>query len=99
MDSCGWGKLSTQQEPSNREDYYAMTVMKPGSIMRHVPRETSNTCFHFISHDGDISCKITGTKHLFLLLKCGLGMPCVYTFKGKSKLVDKVTTFLKELKL
>lgn len=91
-------ELSTQQEPDNPEDCYAVAVMRSGSIIGHIPREISKTCFHFISHDGEIGCKITGTRQRSLLLEGGLEVPCVYTFKGKKKLVDKITTILKELK-
>ena len=55
-------ELSTQQEPGNPEDRYAVAVMRSGSIVGHIPREISKTCFHFISHDGEIGCKITGTR-------------------------------------
>ena len=91
-------KLSTQQEHGNPEDLYAVAIMKSGTIIGHIPREISKTCFFFINRDGEIMCKITGRKQRSVLLEGGLEVPCVYTFRGKKKLVDKLTKILKEMK-
>lgn len=91
-------ELSTQQEHGNPEDLYAVAIIKSDTTVGHIPREISKTCFHFINHDGEINCKITGGKQRSVLLEGGLEVPCVYTFKGKKKLVDKLTTILQGMK-
>ena len=59
----------------------------------------SKTCWHFIALDGEICCKYQEEGNgRFDLLEGGLEVPCVYTFKGKKKLEDKLTTILQELK-
>ena len=37
-------------------DLYAEEIMKSGTIVGHIPREISKTCFN---HDGEINYKIT----------------------------------------
>ena len=52
------------------------------------------TCWHFIARDGEISCKITGQKQRAVLLEGGLEIPCIYTFRGKKKLIDKLKVII-----
>ena len=59
-------------------------------MVGHIPQEIS------AAHDGAICCKISGRQRSILL--GGLEVPCVYTLKGKKKLVDKLTTILQEMK-
>ena len=91
-------ELMTRPEIGNPEDLYAVAIMKSDTIFGHIPREISKTCFHFIDHDGVIICKISGRRQHSVLLQGGLEVPCVYTFQGKKKLVDKLTTILREMK-
>ena len=91
-------EISTEREHGNPEDAFAVAVMKSGTTVGHVPREISKTCWHFIAHDGEISCKVTGRRQRSILLEGGLEVPCIYTFKGKKKLVDKITKILQEMK-
>lgn len=58
-------ELSTQQEHGNPEDLYAVAIIKSDTTVGHIPREISKTCFHFINHDGEINCKITGGETTF----------------------------------
>ena len=67
-----------------------LLCMKDYDIVGHVPRELSKTCWHFIARVGEISCKITGQKQRYVLLEGGLEIPCIYTFRGKKRLIDKL---------
>ena len=62
-------ELTSQQEPGNLEDHYAVAVIKGDVIVGHVPREISKTCYHFIAHDGEISCKLPATDSARYCLK------------------------------
>ena len=91
-------ELSTEREHGNPEDAFAVAIMKSETTVGHIPREISKTCWYFFAHDGEICCKITGRRQRSILLEGGLEVPCVYTFKGKKRLVDKLTTILQEMK-
>ena len=91
-------ELSTDREHGNPADPFAVAVQKSGTTVGHIPREISKTSWHFIGHDGEISCRVTGRRQRSILLEGGLEIPCIYTFKGKKKLVDKLTTILEEMK-
>ena len=91
--------LATQREHGNPEDAYAVAVTtESGTTVGHIPREISKIAWHFIGHDGEITCRITGRRQRSVLLEGGLEVPCKYTFTGKKKLVEKVTTILQEMK-
>ena len=62
-------ELPTQQEQGNPEDRYAISVMKAGIIVGHVPKEISKICWKFIDREGTITCKITGRRLRSVLLK------------------------------
>ena len=47
---CSWMKNSEVR------DHYVVAVIKGDVIVGHVPWEISKTCYHFIAHDGEISC-------------------------------------------
>ena len=91
-------ELSTEQKHGNPEDAFAVVIKKSRITVGHIPREISKTCWHFIAHYGVICCKISGRRQRSILLEGGLEVPCVYTFKGKKNLVDKLTTILQEMK-
>ena len=91
-------ELSTDREHGNPADRFAVAVQKSGTTVGHIPREISKTSWHFIGHDGENSCRVTGRRQCSILLEGGLEIPCIYTFKGKKKLVDKLTIILEEMK-
>ena len=90
-------QLYLERENSNRHDRHAVSVMKDGTIIGHVPRELSSAYYHFIRRGGAISCEVTGRrKH-----GVGLEVPCLYKMIGSKKLVEKMrslTTSKKKLK-
>ena len=47
-------ELSTEREHGNPENAFAVVTIKSGTTVDiHIPREISNTCWHFIAHDGE----------------------------------------------
>ena len=89
--------LQTQQEHGNPEDCYAVSILKGGVIVGHVPRELSSICWYFIERDGEISCKITGQRQRSPLLQGGMEIPCTYTFRGKNKIIMKLKVIMNDL--
>lgn len=89
----------TQQEHGNTEDNYAVAILNGDVVVGHVPREMSHTFWHFIGRGGEITCKIIGRRQRSTLLVGGLEVPCIYTLKGKKKLVDKLKKILKDMSI
>ena len=89
----------TQQERGNVEGRYAVSVMKDATIVGHVPREISKTCWYFIERGGEILCKIIGQRQRSLLLQGGLEIPCIYIFQGRKKLIDKLIIIMKDMNI
>ena len=85
--------LGTRQELGNREDEYAVAVVKleeAEETVGHMPREISRVCWYFLNHDGNITCTITGGRTRSSLPQGGLEVPCIYKFTGKKKHVKKL---------
>ena len=62
--------LATQREHGNPEDAYAVAVTtESGTTIGHIPREISKTAWHFIGHDGEITCRITGRRQHSVFLE------------------------------
>jgi len=78
--------LLVEQEDHNPEDCFAVAILKSGGIVGHVPREMSRIVWHFIEHDGTVSCEVTGPRKRGI----GLVVPCRYTFSAKKKLISKL---------
>ena len=79
-------QLTFERENSNSHDRHAVSVMKDGTIVGHVPRELSSVYYHFIGRGGITSCEVTGRrKH-----GVGLEVPCLYKIVGSKKLVEKM---------
>lgn len=90
-------QLTTERESDNTEDKYAVAVRKDGTdTVGHVPREISKLCSFFIQRSGIITCEVTGDRRRSPLFEGGLEIPCIYTFKGKKKIIDKLKVFLTE---
>ena len=78
--------LHVEQEVCNPEDRFAVAIVKAETVVSHVPREVSCLFWHFIQHDGIVSCEITGhRKH-----GIGLEVPCTYNFSAKKNIIMKL---------
>ena len=54
--------LTCRREPTNESDRYAVTVLKDGNVIGHLPRKVSRVCSLFLRRGGTISCEVTGTQ-------------------------------------
>ena len=62
-------ELITEREHGNPADAYAVAVRKSGTTVGHIHREISKTSWHFIGHNGEISCKVNGSRQRSILLE------------------------------
>ena len=92
-------EYSTSQEHGNIEDQYAVAVINNDQVVGHVPRELSQTFWYFIEREGEIICKVTGRKQRSALLQGGMEIPCIYTLRGKKKLVKKLRSVLNTMNI
>ena len=84
--------LSCSQEHGNSEDRFAVSVIKDGDIVGHVPREISHVVWYFIEHDGIVDCRVTGRrKH-----GKGLEVPCIYCFRAGKSMIRKLRKSLSQ---
>ena len=78
--------LTVQPEAGNDHDRHAVSVLKDGEIVGHVPKEISKVFWYFLRRGGRVSCVISGRrKH-----GKGLEVPCVYKCVGSKKMLEKL---------
>ena len=83
--------LCCAREVGNVLDRYAVSVLKDGDIVGHLPRKISKVCSLFLRRGGSISCEISGTRRCSRdLLQGGLEVPCTLILNGKKKELAKV---------
>ena len=81
---------------TNLEDPYAVAVVTSGTTVGHVPRAISAVCHFFLRKSGTIHCQVTGSRwYSSDLPQGGLEIPCILTFSGKEKDINKVKKLLK----
>ena len=75
----------------NAHDMFAVAVYRDGSVVGHLPREIAQTCWYFLKKaDSKILCKLTEKRQLSSVHGIGLVVPCVYTFTGKPKNIERL---------
>ena len=79
--------LTVKAEDGNNHDKHAVAVMKE---VGHIPREFSLISWYFLHRGGFISVEIIGKR----VFGKGLEVPCIYTFKGQRKLIEKLQKVL-----
>ena len=90
--------LSCMREVGNIQDPFAVAIKKSSTTVGHVPRKVSAVCSMFLRRGGSIMCQVIGMRRYSRdLPQGGLEVPCILTFSGESKLVDKVELLLKEI--
>ena len=76
-------ELQCHREVGNIHDLYAVSVIKPGGVVDHIPRRICTPCNMFIRSSSSITCIVTGSRHYSVNLpKEGLEVPCRLQFKG-----------------
>ena len=83
-------ELTVEKEADNAHDRHAVAVLKGGVVVGHAPREISKTFWHFLTHQGEIRCEVTGRRKFGK----GLEVPCFYKCTGKEKMVLKLKELL-----
>ena len=56
--------LEVCREPENVHDHRAVNIKKSRAIVGHVLREISRVLGRFISHGGNVSCRVRGRQKL-----------------------------------
>ena len=77
-------------EHLNDHDRHTVCVTKDDVIVRHVPCEQVKTMWHFLMHESQVSCEVTGRRKL----GNGLEVPCTYKLTGREKLVNRMQELL-----
>ena len=79
-------------EDGNAHDAFAVAVCKESTIVGHIPRTLSATCFSFLSMEGSsICCRVTGPREYSRdLPQGGLQVPCTLEFRGNKVNVENV---------
>ena len=87
--------LSCSRELHNLRDPFAVAIKKDDIIVGHVPRIISTTCSSFLRRTGTITCRVIGGRRYSNGLTQGdLEIPCILTFNGDKKLIEKVKKLL-----
>ena len=58
-------EFSCRREPTNREDRFAVAVVKDPNVVGHVPRKISSICSLFLRESGNIICRVTGSRQIY----------------------------------
>ena len=83
--------LNCTRETGNAFDPFAVSVIKRGNVVGHVPRKISAICSLFMRRGGTIHCKATGSrKYSRDISQGGLEIPCLQIFTGDPKYIQKV---------
>ena len=91
--SCGQTFLCLQEE-GNAFDPFAVSVVRAGDIIGHVPK-ISAACSLFLRNRGSVQCTVTGSRQYSSdLPQGGLEVPCKLTFTGEKKYVMKIEKLL-----
>ena len=76
-------------ERDNQYDRYALSVIKNGEIVGHVPRSLSKVSRFFLNHNGEIKCTVVGKRKK----GNGLEVPCQYVYTGPPRTIKKTRAF------
>ena len=59
--------------------------MSGSLIIGRMPREFCRLFWYFLKNDGEITCRITGSRRRSLLVQGGLEIPCLHKCLGRGK--------------
>ena len=83
--------LTSEREPDNASDRYAVAVKKGGTVVGHLPQKLTRVCSLFLRRGGTIDCSVSGhRKYSADLPQGGLEIPCSLIFKGTPKEILKL---------
>ena len=88
-------ELQCQRERGNAADAYAVSVVKEGSIIGHLPQRISCVSTLFIRRGVAIRCRVTVRRRYSAELpQGGLEIPCFLLFEGNAKEIKKLAKLL-----
>ena len=83
-------QLSCSRETGNRQDPFAVAVVRSLVTVGHVPKKISSVCSMFLLRGGTLRCRVTASRRYSGdLPQGGLEIPCMLTFEGGAKDIAK----------
>ena len=75
-------------EPTNPRDDFAVSVVKDGEVVSHIPKYVSRVISFFLKKVESVGfCEVTGSK-VNRRVGLGLEIPCTYKFYGRHAYLD-----------
>ena len=85
-------QLTCSRETGNRQDPFAVAVVRSLVTVGHVPKKISSVCSMFLLWGGTICCRVTASRRYSGdLPQWGLEIPCMLTFEGGAKDIAKAS--------
>ena len=79
-------ELRCKREPGNRQDSFAMAVMRSAVTVDHILKKISSVRFMFLRQGSATKCQVKASKRYSKdLPQGGLEIPCTLTFEGYAK--------------
>ena len=89
--------LVLERESLNPVDSYAVTIVRSGTVVGHVPRNLSALFFHFLTRNGNKGVtEVTGMK-VNRGAGYGLEIPCVYRMYGPNAYIQRLETAVEDI--
>lgn len=90
--------LQCRREPNNIYDPFAVSVVKDGTVVGHLPRKCTAVFSLFLRRSGTIVCRVNGSRRYSVdLPQGGLEVPCTLFFSGEPSLIKKIMKLTNEL--
>ena len=88
-------KLVCEREHGNPHDKYAISVVKNGAIVGHIPRNVAKPCFYALVTGASITAEVSGNRQN--TRNNGLEIPAVYNIKGPRGHIIRTQTYIEAL--
>ena len=86
--------LQLKVELTNPYDDFAVSIVKEGVVVGHVPLYVSRVVRFFLKRVGSVGfCEVTGSR-VNRGVGLGLEVPCIYKFYGRQSYLDRLQTLL-----
>ena len=86
-----------ETEPLNPVDGYAVTIVRSGTVVGHVPLNLSALFFHFLTRNGNKGVtEVTGMK-VNRGAGYGLEIPCVYCLYGPNAYIQRLERAVEDI--
>ncbi len=77
--------LRCLHERENNFDEFAITIIKEGLIVGHVPRQISQQFYNILKNEGYIKVKVIGNPSK--TKKYGIHVPCLHVINGQKTFI------------